>query len=772
MGPPPIQLVQQIDGPDQWQFNVQTQAANGAVFTHDFTLSGSPWEPGAYLTWAQPLAAAWKVTPTPAPEGVMTDDQLTAMLAEPTMKNFLQANGELSAALTQSPANAGLHDEAALLLVALAWSEAAGNFSDPRELLNGACAQLAMAEVLRGGAPAGTAGQLAETTLLVLTGREAEADKKLDALAATANLPQATQEWVTALRLANFNDWRKFMPGADASLLWRRTYYWAVTENVSPDAGLQYYAGLAEHPEPDWARIALGRPFSVGVGNTFTSQGLKDETAELKQLILAVEPEAARDKSGKAAEKFLNEEHTGPWQDGRLEVVTHGMWGARAQRHLLAMTAETYYHLEDMLGVPEEAAQLRQQFADPLARDLRLGPFLSYHLAANQQEYDAAMNAAAALLRAHPEWASARNWLEIRTKPNHWTYRDIAPDYAAWFHPWLPSGTTYDTVNRLTFPEMDHESVETFQKWQQLAPLKPSIALGLLCLQFGENPTPEQATAALTPMREYNLALALKVADASVNDPVQYKQAMQMACALDPQQYMELGRVLEDAGHFDEAAIAYQQAVDSAPDRVGVANEMEFLVNYYYDHGQPDLAMKTAQMAADVYSCGGLEVLARLYTRMGKYAMALDISNEMKERYGRRDFDVVVYETWAKSTGEAEPAREAEERMKEIFPNGVEPVKLTDLAQAPAPTDGVQLLEESYFTDHNGLKKGDVVVGINGQRVHNFEQYCTALDLPLKVEYDVIYWHEGQYGEGKMYLPDRRFDVDAKTYPVNGQPNS
>jgi tetratricopeptide (TPR) repeat protein len=732
--------------PEERTWEIQAKPANGALLTDTLTMSGTPWGPEAYQPWLQKLGAAWKVTAQPAPASAPAS--VVELLTTPTVKNFLQANTEISAGLTQSPGTAVLHEEAALLLGALAWSEAAGNFSDPRGMLNAAAAHLAMAQWLRAAQAPSLDGRLAATTLLMLTGRQAEATQQVEALAKEPNLPAAAQEWVAALRLGNFGDWRTDKPGKEASFLWRRAYYRNVLQDISPD------------PEaPDWARIALGWTFSVQVGNVFTSRATRQEMAEIQELMAAYGLKATQ-----GLDALLGVKDSGPWADGGITVVPQGMWGARAQRHLFAALAETYYHLEEMLGVSSEAAQFRNAAAQVGGGNLALRPLLDFYLAGSQANYDQAMQAVATLVREHPELVTAANWRAVRLLPEHWNNRNVVPAYNGWFTPWVPPGTTYDTVNRYYFDEVQNQSAETFEAWRKLAPLKGTLALGLLHAQYGDDPTPEEAEAALSPMKDYNLPLAMRVADTEKDNPDQYAEAMKAVCAMDPQQYMELGRHLEDGGHYDAAAVAYQKGVDLAPDRVGVANEMEFLVKYYYDHGDRDRALKVAQMAADVYSYSGLAVLARLYLWMGKYPEALGMVKQMQDRYGGTDLGVVVYDTWAKDTGEAAAKTAADAGWKEYFPKGLEPVKLADMAQAPPPTDGVQLLEGGYFLTHNGLDKGDVVVGINGQRVRNLSQYSLLLDLPRKVEYDILYWHNGQYGEGKMYLPDRRFNVDASTY--------
>jgi tetratricopeptide (TPR) repeat protein len=560
--------------------------------------------------------------------------------------------------------------------------------------------------------------------------------------------------------LANYGDWRQFHPDANASLLLRRSYYRSITDNVTPNFGLHFYETMTDQDVPDWARIALSRPFSVWVGNTFLQKGVTGEMKEIQQLLDAFPAGDDHRLSKAKVVELLNADNSGPWRKNGLEVVSRGLWGARAQRHLLNMVDRSYYHLQDMLGVPQEAAQWRQAFL-PLAQASRLGPILSFHLAQSQSDYDAAMEGAGILVNHHPELVTAANWQDLLYQPRHWQFNTSVPIYPTWFHPWFPDGTTFDTGYRLSLDYLQRQAgPDDFAIWQKMAPRKPSIALGRLRTRYGESPPPAAARELLGAMAEYNLVCAQTLADDCKDDVAAYEEAMKTVCGLSSDQYLTLGDYLAERGRDDDAAAAYQKAVDLADDRVWVAGDVDFLVNYYYDHDRRDDALTVAKMAAEVYSCAGLDTLARLDLRMKKYPDALDVANAAYQRYGDSTMLTAVYLFWKRDGGGDDVQQEVARRLSQIFPDGIEEAHLADLAKGPAPADGVKLLYENGRVRRNGLQQFDVIVAVNGRRVRNGLQYNAALDLSPTDDIDLIFWRDGQYQEKTVHLSSRRFFVD------------
>src|SRR6185369_14779354 len=97
------------------------------------------------------------------------DLEMFGRLTTPTPDALVREDKRISQALTQSPLDAELHEEAALLIGSFALRHAAACFYDVRKELSRMTVHLAMAHVLSD--TRGSCGDLAEAILNTLTGR-------------------------------------------------------------------------------------------------------------------------------------------------------------------------------------------------------------------------------------------------------------------------------------------------------------------------------------------------------------------------------------------------------------------------------------------------------------------------------------------------------------------------------------------------------------------------------------------------------------------------
>jgi len=248
-----------------------------------------------------------------------------------------------------------------------------------------------------------------------------------------------------------------------------------------------------------------------------------------------------------------------------------------------------------------------------------------------------------------------------------------------------------------------------------------------------------------------------------------YQQAMKAACDIDPDYYLALGDTLLEHGMEEPAVAAYQKAVDLAKNREWVANDMDFLASYYYDHGKKDEALKIAKIAADQHTQFGWMTLARQYVRQGNFTEALQAA-QASDELGNDDTGarVLVYNAWANATSDVKVKRQATKLWNALFPRCKQNMKLADLAQASAPTDGVVLQKDTIHTKNAGLKIGDKIVAVNGWQVHNQKEALSALYLGMSFDYPVIFWRDGKYQETTVHLPQRHQGVDVKNFRVKG----
>jgi tetratricopeptide (TPR) repeat protein len=147
-------------------------------------------------------------------------------------------------------------------------------------------------------------------------------------------------------------------------------------------------------------------------------------------------------------------------------------------------------------------------------------------------------------------------------------------------------------------------------------------------------------------------------------DPTKYREAFLRVCELDPNEYLDLGKYLVKNDRKAEAVEAFQKAVDLAPNRVGVANGVDWLVNYYYDQGESKKALEVADMAADVYSYRGLETKAKLMEKMKNYPEAERIYLAIDERYDDKKVVFNFYQRAFRATNDAEYQRKLDAMKK------------------------------------------------------------------------------------------------------------
>ncbi len=205
------------------------------------------WDAHGYA----PLAA--KLLKSPAASSAVTPPDELTILQNLTGPTLAHEDVALSTLLKKQPASAATHDDAALLLVALALRDNAGEFADSRRMLGRATGHLALAEALRGRDAPTWAGKIADAGIRALAGREVDALAHLDALESAADCPDAAKPWITALRLRAKDDWRLVTPHPTAPLLLKIAWFQVLSNNLSDLLAIKQFEATDEFaPVTDW----------------------------------------------------------------------------------------------------------------------------------------------------------------------------------------------------------------------------------------------------------------------------------------------------------------------------------------------------------------------------------------------------------------------------------------------------------------------------------------------------------------------------------------
>lgn len=723
---------------------------DGAEATLDFEAKEYIWSPADYTAWAQKLISSWKLSPgtsSAAPEEFLTT------LANPTPQTLIKESKRLSAALSKAPLDASLHEQAALVTAAFALHEAAGDFSDTRRELCRTAAHIAIARALQPQA-SGVIRPIADAALQTLAGREKTA---MEALAAIPTDASGARSWVRALRLYNSGDWRAETD--PAVLLEAQQAFRARARSVNSHFAILWLAKLKPAPVHDWRRLVLENGFGVEDGHGFAKEAIVQEIDALKtdwkefsgggldskQVVKALTEPAAR--------------ATGKDTDGApaISVLGWDFWSAQHQRHFCQAVRSCNQFLRDKWGVPEFRDV--QKVVKVNFPTLQLFPLLERELSEDPNDCKAISERINLLIKQHPELVTAAPWEDCLQPCGKNMPRLGVGNPEPWFTPLLPFGTTYHFEQRSSGFALPNGKDPWWANLVEMAPSNYRICFGKVWKTYGDHPPSDVAEAAYRNLAAYNLEAMQTIAKVQESQPAAYAATMQQICALDPDEYFTLGEWYVAHRQPEQAAEAYQKGVNLGEDRINASNNCAWLVTYLEDHGKSDQALAIAEMAADVYSFGGLEVMATLMERRGKLKEAENHFEKIAERYEDNAPLTAFYVRQRAADPEYEKRVAAGQRT--IFPDGMKKAALADFHEPPQV--GTILGGNNRYVAAAKLKAGDVVVALDGYRTDTSEQYqyvrgLSGRDEPLKL----IVWDGIRYREATANPPKRRFNIELK----------
>jgi tetratricopeptide (TPR) repeat protein len=735
------------------------------------------WSPRSYSGIAQFLLgrAGLKAATSDATER----GALLAALTDLQARNLERENQRISGMLAANMRDPLAHEQAAFLLGAFGLREAAGFFSDNRRTLSRMTAHLAMAQALRQGTPTSREGTYAEILLLTLAGRQRDAMNRLAALKATAPLPPAETAWVNALKMRNSHDYRAVADPTKASLLERLESFRALSISVGGPEVLEHLEKRQPDPVPDWGRISLQDNLNLETGNLFASSAVGAEMRELAEIWQISRGQALNPE---AAPKVLN---TPPGrcitrrEDGKIrpEVLDSGTWAYSSQRHLCHALYEGELFIRRVLGLKEEGGSFRDEAARQF-ESLRLYPLVFFLWQSGlfdertQQVTDprdfmqlrktkaeeAACDNTLPLFRDAPDLPTASTWDNVFKTCGRARTSGALPDYVRWFSKVPLRGTAFDIDRRVKAAPADGAyGPLQLEELLKPAPFERSLVQAYLRLKYGNKPTLEQFDAASGLLVSYDRQLMRARANLATSNPAEYLRLARPLCDLNATECLALGDYLADHEMNEAAALAYQRAVDSARDRLAVSLDSDWLVNYYFDEGNKEKAVAVARLAAAVYSLGGLQIMGRVLERQGKYTEAESYFKKIQERYDNRTELQSFYirrEQRAPGSGFATQAASA---LKELFPQGLEPVSLSDFSAPPSDQNGLRIPQTTQKFVRFGVTVGDVIVAIDGYRIGNENQYLCVRGFTDDPNMTVIVWRAGRYREIKGLFKRRRF---------------
>jgi tetratricopeptide (TPR) repeat protein len=734
----------------------------GDTLSYDVTLKGaavtveaklqwpdSIWSPAAYLPFCQAAAQALKLGPAAAataqgnPLRDLLDFTEAAIEAE---------NHRMSQWLTAQPDNAAAHEQAALVLGTLALKENSGIFWDPRDICNHICAHLAVAQFFRGGTPTSIEGRLANICIGLIVDTKTQTGKDLDALAAEKSPPLELVAWIHAGRMRNTRDWRAIQNPDLATPLEQVEYFRAYSEAVDTGLAINWLSDHKMANRIDWQRIVLGMPYSVQAGHIFAEKSIAGEVYTMHTTFPG--SFSATSMVGDLNEPPGDAVNFNGSGTGTPVVISRGMWAAFFQRHLCNAIAETGNFLANKWGVPDYAQQMDQvvQKAFP---GLSLYPYLKlvqYHL----RKLPAASVDALVLFNAHPEWAP--DFLVWMQPPPDSDAPRLQQAVTAWFNPPVVHGTALGAMSR---QPKDGWPAAQMDQLYAMAPLQIAIAQSEVKRLYGDNFTSAQFQKTMGPLLDYYTSV---IDQAKYATDLTFDQRVQLAeksATIDPDNFFQLAALYKRNGKDDKAAEAYQKWFDGSPDRVSVSNSMDWLVNYYYAHGQTDKALAIAKDTAEVYSSAGLETMMNLQEKMGHLDQAEDYGQKINERYQESGPLAAFYQRHALKN-EAGYQAKLDQLAAKIFPQGLKKVTLASFSGPPAA--GTRFTETNEALVAAGLSSDQIIVALDGYAVGSEAQYMFVRGISSSPLMDFIVWDGQGYRQIQANQPGRHFGVDMQDY--------
>ena len=712
------------------------------------------WSPETFRRVAELLMQG-----TASPVAASTDHNARGALVHLTIETLLDENDRISAILEKDMRSPDAHEAAALLIGAFALREASGWFNDVRLSLSRMTAHLAVARALRpAAAPDGKDGILARAILTVLVGLQRNAMTMVQRFEQQAS-SDADRRWVRALKLRITGDWRGAAPTMSDSLLERLEHARAVRSRLSIDEFLDYLDTMPDERLTDWSRLAYLHWVSVEAGNIFTPDNVVRELTDSANVWLRYHP-------GEPTEDTLLEDLNelpvnAIRQDGGVRVLDWGTWAAHQQRHLAAALIAVTDHEEN---VGRDDPDFVRRYEDAFGR-LRLYPIVLRWMAREPSDYQRAVALARPLAERSPELLTQEVWTLLLDQPSYVNSPAPFPLDVSWFNPAVPVGTAFELSARALRSGPVNSRVPTQEqlvRWATDMPYDHWTQWGKEFLSVEGKPPIAVVRSALAPLFGYDRDAIIKMLDYMTPPDVERLTMTKALCDLVAGECVRLGELLLLFNREPEAAAAYRRWEKEARDRVAVAAGVTWLVRYEERMGHASYAEEVARRAGEAYSYRGLRELAEWFDRAGRHAEAESTYRRIVERYNDTEALGTFLMRQAKSTSNPELQAEANDLLRSVFPNGLEPLVARNLA--PVPSDGAAFATFGPRPLALGMEFSDIIVSVNGWRVRSATQFAAVTRFQHDDLMALTVWRAGRYQDLQVRVPERMFGTRFKDH--------
>lgn len=742
-----------------------TDKAAGLDGQYQFTIDNYLWAPQNYQPLASQLLKQLSLTPAAVSE---IPKDFLAKLADGDIKVMMLESIRVSDALTKQPLDASLHEQAAMLVAKLNVEECASAFTEDRPQFARGCAHLSIARALNGG-KLSPVGEMAEVALELMTARDGMVEGRLEKMSKSSQ-DREYLSWVRALQIRATNDLRIFNE-KDHTALEAGQYVMRMSKERHGEASLEYVMQHVSDPQMYFFRVLGVCVESVSAGHEILTKIVGMELNSFLEDYNTFNNKSASSPFEISDELNLNPTRALQQADGQKPCLKSISWSDMAafhRRHLLAALSSEQYFYDHMLG-SHDLAKAQEERTKKQFWHLTVLPLL-------QVEYDykdrlPALKAVLAgcyeLEEKCPEQVSSLCWSKIKSVANAQAPDTVLRKGSDWFNPAVPRGTAFYYYARREFGGIK-DDLETISRIRSYCPYHYEINVDWARKKYGDYPTAAQWAEAFGKMKEYNTEAQRLVAFGSVDEKDAFVKQKLALAEKDPHNYFELANYMATRGQPEQAKVYYEKALDKNDDSIMNANHSEWLVFYYLKKGDKAKAKALAQSAYGVYSERGLDTMAKFYERTGDLKNAHKVFEEIAERYeSKRQLNAFYLRNADK---DPEWKAKGEAMSKEVYPDGLKKVSLTDFKEEPKTGMKVKW-GDPYLRDHP-ITKGVIIVALNGYPVANMKQYWLVKEVTPDGKLKSIYWDPNtkSYKEAeKQTVQDNLMGVSIEEYKP-GQP--
>ena len=414
--------------------------------------------------------------------------------------------------------------------------------------------------------------------------------------------------------------------------------------------------------------------------------------------------------------------------------------------------------------MPEEAKEFAVESGEKYGT-LTLYPFVQRLDCLNEAEYRAAVDKGQPVTMETPHLVAPDIWSHLAMPPGFaqffWPYSH--PHLKEWYKHNPPAGTAYNPRSRCYLPSLVErpDAAQVLGELHELAPYEEHISQQLLNLKYQGKETYAQVEEVYRPLLEYSSEENRNLASYAKSNPTVYEQVMLRNAKLNPGGYFTLAKYFADRKQDEKAARYYEQGIELDTDAVRMSLNCNWLVRYYFQKGEKAKAEALADRAAEVYSNAGLRAKADLMELEENYDEAFKYFLQIEQRYKQSGPLVGFCVRFKAKTGSYRFDDFIETRIKTLFPHGLEKVALSRFKSPPH--QGVLIGGDNDALKQAGLKKGDVIVALDGLAVYDMTQYQyvrTRTNGPM----DLIVWNGNQYTTANANPSNRLFGVQFLDY--------